>query len=89
LRGSDILSLGKPIRKINIQSSATHTKDFCEKNACKSPDFSRGNFSEIAIFFKTIGFSRPHQIAGFFFKNSLCFLNCSQIWLIPLVDDHQ
>jgi hypothetical protein len=69
LRGSDILSLGKPIRKKYIKSSATHTKDFCEKNAWKSPDFPRGKFSEIAIFKKTIGFNRPQQIAGFFIKN--------------------
>jgi hypothetical protein len=54
-----MLSLGKPMRKINIKSSATHhTKDFCEQNAWTSPDFSRGKFSEIAIFFKSIGFSR-------------------------------
>ncbi len=69
MRGSDILSLGKPIRNINIKSSATHTKDFCEKNVWKSPDFSRGKFSEIAILKKTIGFNRPQQIAGFFIKN--------------------
>jgi hypothetical protein len=69
LRGSDILSLGKPMRKINIKSSATHhTKEFCEKNAWKSPDFSRGKFSEIAIFFKRIGFSRTQQIAEFFIE---------------------
>jgi hypothetical protein len=70
---------------IKKESSVTHTKYYCEKEAPKSPDFE-GNFSEIAIL-DLIGSSSLQKYSRILNK-ILCFtLTCSQIWLIPLVKD--
>jgi len=66
------------------KSSVTHRKDFCEKNVPKLPNFM-GNFYEITINWTIVPAS--HQIWQDYFFKSLSFLACSQIWLVPLVND--
>jgi hypothetical protein len=57
-------------------STATHTKDFCEKNAGTLPDFED--------FFRNRQ-KKKAEYLNFLFSS----LTCSQIGLIPLVDDHR
>jgi hypothetical protein len=67
-------------------SSATHTKDFCEKSLPKLPGFE-GKNSEITIFgqYATSG---CQNIAGFLNISSFFSDPVAKIWLIPLVDEN-
>jgi hypothetical protein len=62
-------------------------KIFVKKNAPNSPDFEE-LFSEIGIFRQCVSVGCQKYSRILFFK-LLSTQSCSQIWLIPIVNDHQ
>jgi hypothetical protein len=58
-----------------------------KKNAPNSPDFEE-LFSEIGIFRQCVSVGCQKYSRILFFK-LLSTQSCSQIWLIPIVNDHQ
>jgi len=62
-------------------------KIFVKKNAPNSPDFEE-LFSEIGIFRQCVSVG-CQKYSRILFLKLLSTQSCSQIWLIPIVNDHQ